>query len=86
MGGMLLTTIMIFLLPLLALIVLGGLVLVIFRLLGRNTPRFNPHQREEETRLIQEIHQGLSKMEKRIEALETILLDPERKDRDAKQN
>ena len=32
----------------------------------------------EETRMIQEMHQGLIRMEKRIEALETILLDPER--------
>jgi phage shock protein B len=29
----------------------------------------------EETRIIQEIHQGLKKMEERIETLETILLD-----------
>ena len=35
----------------------------------------------EETRLIQELHQGLARMEERIEALETILLDPERKDK-----
>jgi phage shock protein B len=33
----------------------------------------------DETRMIQEIYQGLSKMEQRIEALETILLDRERK-------
>lgn len=31
----------------------------------------------EETRLIQEIHQGLSRMEERVEALETILLERE---------
>ncbi len=31
----------------------------------------------EETQLIQEIHQGLQRMEERIEALETILLEPE---------
>ena len=29
----------------------------------------------DETRLIQEIHQGLSRMEERVEVLETILLD-----------
>lgn len=33
---------------------------------------------EEETRIIQEIHQGLTRMEERIETLETLLLDPER--------
>lgn len=32
----------------------------------------------DETRLIQEIHQGLTKMEGRIESLETLLLDQER--------
>lgn len=35
----------------------------------------NERQKAEETRLIQELHQGLTRMEKRIEALETILLD-----------
>jgi phage shock protein B len=32
----------------------------------------------DETRLMQEIHQGLSRMEERVEALETILIDRER--------
>ncbi len=32
----------------------------------------------DETRLIQEIHHGLGKMEKRVESLETLLLDDER--------
>ena len=31
----------------------------------------------DETRIIQEIYQGLSKMEKRVESLETILLEKE---------
>ena len=35
----------------------------------------------EEARIIQEIYQGLSRMEQRVEALETIILDRERKDR-----
>ena len=34
----------------------------------------------EETKIIQEIHQGLARMEERIEALETILLDPDKDD------
>ena len=38
----------------------------------------------EETKMIQEIYQGLSDMEERLEALETILLDRE-KDRKGKQ-
>ena len=35
----------------------------------------------DETRLIQELHGGLLRMEKRIEALETILLERERKEK-----
>jgi TM2 domain-containing membrane protein YozV len=35
----------------------------------------------DETRKIQELHQGASRMEARIEALETIILDYERKNR-----
>lgn len=35
----------------------------------------------DETRLVQELHYGFTRMEKRIEALETIILDYERKNR-----
>ena len=35
----------------------------------------------DETRMIQELHQGSFRMEERIEALETIILDYERKNR-----
>ena len=40
-----------------------------------------PAQDPEETKIMQEIHHGLSRMEKRIEALETILFDHERRER-----
>jgi phage shock protein B len=43
---------------------------------GKGTPR----QCEDETRLIQEIYQGLNKMEARVEALETILLERQKSD------
>jgi hypothetical protein len=36
--------------------------------------------RTEETKMIQDIYHGLSKMEERIEALETILIERQRKD------
>ena len=36
---------------------------------------------DEETRMIQEIYQGLLKMEDRVEALETLLLEKERKEK-----
>ncbi len=35
---------------------------------------------DDETRMIQDIYNGLSKMEKRVEALETILIERKRKD------
>ncbi len=35
---------------------------------------------ENDTRLVQEVYQGLSRLERRIDALETILLDPKRKE------
>jgi phage shock protein B len=34
----------------------------------------------EDSKIFQEIYQGLSRMEKRVEALETILLDQNKKD------
>ena len=40
----------------------------------------------DDTRLIQEIHQGLSRMEERVEALEIILLDRENKKERKKNN
>ena len=34
----------------------------------------------EETRMIQEMHRGIEKLEQRIESLETLVLDKERKE------
>jgi phage shock protein B len=36
---------------------------------------------DDETRMIQDIYHGLSKMEARVEALETILIERQKKDR-----
>ncbi|MBW2062322.1 MAG: phage-shock protein [Deltaproteobacteria bacterium] len=75
----------VFLVPLLALGLLGGLIIAGIRVLKGEPPLGGKEQRDEETRLIQEIHQGLVKMENRVAALETILLDPERKEKDEQQ-
>jgi len=40
----------------------------------------------DDTQLIQEMHQGLSKMEERVETLETILLDREQNKKERKKN
>ena len=42
---------------------------------GGNKDKASRVKNADETRLIQEIHQGLLRMEQRIEALETILLE-----------
>jgi phage shock protein B len=44
--------------------------------LTKKAEKSNP----DDIKLIQELHQGLSRMEQRIEALETILFDQHRKD------
>jgi phage shock protein B len=42
--------------------------------------RKDKQARTEEARMIQDIYHGLSKMEERVEALETILIERQRKD------
>ena len=79
---------------LIALIVFGGLILALAVigstiLMGLKIIRggaISRGQKEEtdETKMVQEIYQGLADMEDRVEALETILLDRE-KDRKGKQ-
>ncbi|GAB4333640.1 MAG: hypothetical protein Kow0099_05500 [Candidatus Abyssubacteria bacterium] len=52
-------------------------ILSVLRLKGGGSVRQGEPLNADETRLIQELHQGLAKMEKRVEALETILMDRE---------
>ena len=70
---------LILLIPLVVLAALGGLALAILRVFKGSPSWHGRAERDQETRTIQEMYEGLSKMEKRIAALETILLDPERK-------
>jgi phage shock protein B len=68
--------IMVFSIPL---VLIGGFFLIwALKILTGHSTRSFREQSDEEARTIQEIHQGLGRMEKRIEALETIMLDPER--------
>ena len=60
-------------------LIIGIVLIVLNRLLRANGSKKGKMDREQETRLIQEMHQALSKMEERIEALETIVIDRERK-------
>jgi phage shock protein B len=58
----------------------GGIIIKALRVWKGIPPEQNHSLQAEETRLIQELYQGLSKMEERVEALETLLLDRQRKE------
>jgi phage shock protein B len=64
-----------------ALAIIGSTILMGIRIAKGGVSRKGRADQSDETRMIQEIYQGLSKMEERVEALETILLDRERKDK-----
>jgi phage shock protein B len=70
MDAGILAVVMIFSIPLVAII--GGLALAALRISKGSA---SSAQMAEETRLIQDLHHGLQKMEGRIEALEVILLE-----------
>ena len=57
---------------------LGAMTYLIIRAFRGGGPKRSGKTEAEETRLIQEIHHGLVKMESRVESLETLLLDTER--------
>jgi phage shock protein B len=63
----------------LALAIIGSTILIGIRIVKGGFSRKAQAYQADETRIIQEIYQGLSKMEERVDALETILLERERK-------
>ena len=65
---------------LLALGLLGGLVVAIMRIIRGPGGQEAAQADEEEARLIQEMHKSLQRMEQRIDALETILLEKDSKE------
>ncbi|MEJ2726721.1 MAG: phage-shock protein [Deltaproteobacteria bacterium] len=64
----------------LALAIVGSTILMAVKILKGGVSREERKKQSEEARIIQEVYQGLSKMEQRVEALETIILDRDRKD------
>ena len=52
-----------------------GTVLAIIKMRGSGLSKGSRNSQREEAKVIQEIYQGLSRMEERIEALETILME-----------
>ena len=64
----------------LALAIIGSTILMAIKILKGGFSRKSQHSQAEEAGMIQEIYQGLSRMEERVESLETIILDREGKD------
>ena len=64
----------------LALAVVGGTILMGIKIIKGGFSRQSQQSQAEEARMIQEIYQGLSRMEERVEALETIILEQTRKE------
>ncbi len=73
-----LAIVMVFVIPLAAL--LGSFLIQALKVLKGDPSRRSKNEVAEETRMIQAIYHQLAKMEDRIEALETLLLDRERKE------
>jgi len=71
--------IMVLAIPLAA--IMGGMIVAIIKLLKSDGSARSRRLNEEETRIMQEIYRGLEKMEKRVETLETILLEREGRDK-----
>ena len=72
-----LVVLLLFAIPLLA--IGGTFSLKALKILKGISPEQNQQLQAEETRLIQEMHRGLARMEERVETLETLLLDRRRK-------
>jgi len=64
----------------LALAIIGSTILMVIKILKGGLSQKGQKLQTDEARMIQEIYQGLSRMEGRVEALETIILDRERKE------
>jgi len=64
----------------LALAIIGSTILMAIKILKGGISSKGRRSESEEARIIQEIYEGLGRMESRVEALETLLLERERKD------
>jgi len=66
----------------LSLSIVGGTILMSIRLRHGGLSKKDRQHHVDEAEMIQEIYSGLSKMEERIDALETILMDRSGKEKD----
>jgi phage shock protein B len=56
---------------------------MVIKILKGGLSRTDQKAQAEETKMVQEIYEGLSRMEQRVESLETIILDRKGKDRES---
>jgi len=64
-----------------SLAVIGGTILMAIRLRHGGISRKDRQHQADEAGMVQEIYHGMARMEERVEALETILLDRKGEDR-----
>ncbi|MFK5953555.1 MAG: phage-shock protein [Desulfobacterium sp.] len=64
----------------LVLLVVAATLFMIFRMRQGGSLTQDRNKQNEEATMIQEIYTGLSRMEQRVEALETILMEQKKKD------
>jgi phage shock protein B len=64
----------------LCLAIIGGTILMGIKIAKGGISRKSQQSHSEDAKMIQEMYQGVTRMEERVEALETILLEKERKD------
>ena len=67
----------------LALAIVGGTILMIIKILKGGLSRTDQKAQATDAKMVQEIYEGLSRMEQRLESLETIILDRKGKDRES---
>ena len=64
----------------LALAIIGGTILMAIKIIKGGGSKKDQKHLAEEARMVQEIYQGLSGLEERLESLETILFEKEKRD------
>ena len=68
----------------LALAIISGTILMAIKIIKGGVSRKGREKLSDEAGMVQEIYQGLGHLEERIETLETILLDREKRNRNEK--
>ncbi len=64
----------------LALAIIGGTFLMAIRIIKGGVSRRDREWSSREARMVQEIYQGVNNLEERVESLETILLDRDKRE------